>query len=332
MKTILYIEEKPNVRENVIRMIEGVGFFKVLTAATALDAIDIVEKIEVDCVIVGRKISTKEIEVLDHHLRKHKEIKLILMAERRSKVASILKAFEYNIQFETPADVNMLLDTLLSEFEIDCGGQLRGISTASFLQMIELEAKTCVIKVTKAGKAGYLYCDSGSLIEAEMGELNGKEAVFEILNLEDVLLLIDYKVPQKDRTINAPLMSLLLESGRLKDETHPAPKENRSYKRFECELPVEFFYGDLSHEAVIRNISLSGIYLETKGPFTVGKEVEVALFSPSLDKGCRISGIIVRRDENGLGIEFLQANITKMAILRTIIHEVQAVNKDEAIN
>ena len=103
MKTILYIEEKPNVRENFIRMINEVGLFKVLTAGTALEAIDLVERIIIDSIIVGRQINDKEVDILVKYLRMHKEIKLITMVERKSKVASILKAFEYNIQFETPA-------------------------------------------------------------------------------------------------------------------------------------------------------------------------------------------------------------------------------------
>ena len=325
MKTILYIEEKPNVRENFIRMINEVGLFKVLTAGTALEGIDIVEKIKIDSVIVGRQINEKEVDILDKYLRQHKDIKLIMMVERKSQVASILKAFEYNIKFETPLDLNLLLETLLSEFDINYGGQIRGISVASFLQMIELESKSCMIKVVQAGRVGYLYFDSGDLIEAEIEDLKGKEAAFAILDLENALLFIEYDVPQKKRTINAPLMSMLLESGRIKDEVPPTPKEKRSYKRFKCSLPVEFFYDDWAHDGLISNISLSGVFLETKGPFSVGKEVKVALFSPTLDKGCQISGVIVRREHNGIAIEFSPANINKMAILRTVIHEVQAV-------
>jgi len=327
MKAILYIEEKPNVRENFIRMINDVGLLKVLTASTALEAVDLLEKIRIDSVIVGRQISAKEIDILDQYLRRNKEIKLIMMVERKSKIATILKAFEYNIQFETPLDLNLLLETLLSEFDINYGGQLRGISVTSFLQMIEMEGKTCMIKVTQAGRMGFLYCESGDLMHAEIEDLTAKEAAFAILGMENVLLFIDYDVPLKKRTINSPLMKILLESGRLKDEIPPAPKESRSYKRFNCSLPVEFQYGDWSHDGLITNISLSGVFLETKGPFSVGKEVQVALFSPTLDKGCNMSGVIIRREAKGMGVEFLPASITKMAILRTVIHEVQDGNE-----
>ncbi len=327
MKTILYIEEKPNVRENFIRMINDVGLLKVLTAGTVLEAIDLVERIKIDSVIVGRRISAKEVDILDQFLRQHKNIKLIMMVERKSQVANILKAFKYNIQFETPLDLNLLVETLLSEFDLNYGGQVRGISVASFLQMIELEGKTCVVKAIQGGKVGYLYCHKGKLIEAEFENLRAKEAAFAILALENALLYLDYDVPQKERSITSPLMSILLESGRMKDEAAEAPKENRSYKRFNCSLPVEFFYGDWSHEGLISNISLSGVFLETNGPFSVGKEVSVGLFSPTLDKRCQMDGVIVRRDLKGIGIEFLPASINNMAILRTVIHEVQAVNE-----
>jgi hypothetical protein len=64
------------------------------------------------------------------------------MAAKKSHVAGMFKAFEYKMQFEVPVDIALLLERLLDEFGFDSGGQLRGISVASFLQMIELEGKS----------------------------------------------------------------------------------------------------------------------------------------------------------------------------------------------
>ncbi len=328
MKTILYVEEKPAVRENVIRMIEGTGFFKVLACGTVLEAIDVIEKVKADLVLVGRQVSAREVELLDHHLRRRKEVQCIWLAERKSKLASILKAFDYRLQFDTPLDPNMLMETLLAEFNLDYGGHVRGISIASFLQMIELEDKTCVLKITGAGKTGRLYCDSGRLVHAEIGGLKGKEAAFAILEADHALIEIEYGPTAEERTISAPLMSLLLESGRLKDEKPPVPADNRRHRRFDCSIPTTFFYDQWPHEARIRNISLGGVFLETQGPFSVGRQVQVALHSPSLEKGCRINGVIVRRDSGGLGVEFSPAAIHQTSILRTIIHEVQAGGRE----
>ncbi len=332
MKTILYIEDKAHVRENFIRMMDRTGFFNVLSASTALEAVDLVEKLIVDIVIIGRQISAKEVDVLDHYLKQHPNIKLIAMAGRKSPLANILKAFEYKIQFETPLDINLFVDTLLSEFEIDSGGQIRGITIASFLQMIELEGNTCTISVMANGKRGIIYCDGGTPIDAEIGDKKGIDAAYEILGLENTYIALEHNLPDRKKTINTSLMRLLLESGRMKDENGPNRTENRRYRRFECDLPVNFFYGEGTYTGRITNISLNGLFIKTKGPFVVGKEIRIDLYSVTMDRGCQMTGVIIRRDDNGMGITFPLSGINHMAILRTIIHEVQHFQDDALAN
>ena len=325
MKTILFIEERPYVRENFIKLLTGPGdFFKVVTAGSVVEAVDLLQMVKVDIVITGTKMTTKEMEILDNHLRQNKETKLIALAERKSKLAKLIKAFEYKIQFELPVDVHLLLEMIMSEFSIESGGQLRGISISAFLQMIELEDKTCTIQVSSGGKKGSLYCREGELVDAEIDEFNGKAAAFEILGMENPLVVLDYHLSERERRIDAPLMSLLLESGRIRDETPEKKNEKRRYKRFICSLQISFIYDEWTHQGEISNISLSGAYLRTKGPFSVGRPITISFFSQSLDKGCQIGGEIVRRDSEGLGIEFGAATINQMAILRTVIHEVAA--------
>ena len=328
MKTLLYIEEKEHVRENFLRMVNGVGFFNVLTAANVNEAFDITRKLKADIIIAGRQITVEEVEILDRYLKDKPDIKLIVMMERNSKVAKILKAYEYKIQFEMPADTTLLLETLLEEFESNCGGQLRGISLSSFLQMIELEVKSCVVKVMEKGRAGFLYCQSGALIDAEIGDLKGKEAALAILEMENSLIHIDYNMPQKERTIVEPLMGLLLESGRKRDEKILRPEQNRRYKRFDCALPIQFFYDEKTERGVIRDISVGGFYLKTSSAIPVGKKIQVALFSPSLEKGCKIDGIIVRTGSEGVGAKFLPKSMQQLGILRTVIIESQVAYQE----
>jgi Tfp pilus assembly protein PilZ len=133
---------------------------------------------------------------------------------------------------------------------------------------------------------------------------------------------VDYKTPTQKRTINDSMMALLLESGRLKDEHQPKHQERRRYKRVPCSLPVEFVYKEWSYKATISDISLSGIFIQTENPFSVGDEVDIAFYSQTLEKGCRIPGEVVRRAPNGIGVELKPIGINQMAILRTIINEV----------
>jgi len=330
MKTILYIEEKPHVRDNFLRMTNGLGFFHVLTAAKVSEAVDVMKSLKTDIVIAGRQVAAEEVDVLYHYLSDKPDIKLITMAERNSKVAKLLKAYEYNIQFETPADPNLLLETLLKEFEANCGGQLRGISLPSFLQMIELEGKSCLIKVMEAGKSGCLFCRSGNLIDAEFGDLKGKEAAFAILEMENALIYIDYSPPEKERTILEPLMSVLLESGRKKDERLLRPKDHRRHKRFDCALPVKYAYGEKVEKGLIRNIGLGGFFLNTNNAIPVGHQIQIALFSPSLEKGCKMAGTVVRSTADGVGVEFLAGSLKQLGILRTVIIESQVAFHEAA--
>lgn len=323
MKTLLFIEEKLHVRENFMRLLERpAGFFKVLWADTAEKALEIIQTIKIDIIVTGRHVSAKELLLLDQYLRQRSTIRLIVMAERKSRIAGMLKAFEYQIQFDVPVDLSLLLDTLLDEFELQEGGYLRGIGVGSFLQMVELEAKTCIIKVFKGTHSGSLFCYDGELIEAEYADLTGKEAAFRILAMEEPLISIEYSRFEKSKSITIPLMSLLLESGRRNDENRTRKKEKRRYKRFNCEMSVEFSYDGWSHQGILRDLSLGGALLETGEPFAAGAEIEVSLYSQSLNRGCRIVSIIVRKTPNGFGIDFATLSINQMAILRTIINEV----------
>ena len=270
MKTVLFIESLPHVRENFIKLLSSqLCFFNVATVESVPEAIELLEEIKADVVVTGRQTKDRDLALLVQSLRQYPDIKLIVMADRKSQVASLLKAFEYKIKFETPVDIPLLLETLLDEFGINYGGQLRGINIASFLQMIELDGQTCMLKVLSGAKTGYLYCTEGELIEAELPPLTGKEAAFAILGLENPLVTVDYEIPSRERTIHESLMSLLLESGRLKDEQKPKHRERRRYKRIPCSLPVEFVYKEWSYKAVISNISLSGIFIQTDNPFSV---------------------------------------------------------------
>lgn len=330
MKTLLYIEEKDYVRDNFLRMINGVGFFNAMTAANVREAIDIARQFRADIIITGRQITAGDMDILDVYLQDKPDIKLVVMAARKSKFAQILKAYEYKIQFEMPADPTLLLQTLLDEFETDSGGQLRGISLTSFLQMIELEEKSCEIKVMGAGQTGHLYCVSGNLIDAQMGDLKRKEAAFAILELENPLIHIDYQRPDRERTIAEPLMSLLLESGRKRDEQPLRPREKRRYRRYACTLPVKYCCEDKVEKGVIRNISLGGVFLLPRRPIPVGAQIQVALFSPSLEKGAKFAGQVVRAEGEGIGIEFAPRSLKQSGILRTVIIESQATRQNDA--
>jgi Domain of unknown function (DUF4388)/Protein of unknown function (DUF1566) len=108
------------------------------------------------------------------------------------------------------------------------GGQIHGISLDSFLQMAQMEKTTCTLTIRAGNQIGYLYILKGTLIFAETGNITKTDAFYEIIGWDNVIIEIENTCPKKENEINQPLMSLLMDGLRLKDEKMaqaPPPSE-----------------------------------------------------------------------------------------------------------
>lgn len=83
----------------------------------------------------------------------------------------------------------------------------------------------------------------------------------------------------------------------------------RHHPRQRCQIDVDYDTQDGSFKNTIKNISLGGVYIETQEPFTLGQQIELYLTSPINQISCMVTGQVVRRDKNGIGIEF--GNLTR---------------------
>lgn len=101
--------------------------------------------------------------------------------------------------------------------DIEVGGQIQGISLGSFLQIVHMDKTSCTLKIYSNDEIGYLYLKDGDLVAAETGKLNNVEAAYEILSWNKSVIIID-NAPIPDQKITAPLMTILMEGLRRKDE------------------------------------------------------------------------------------------------------------------
>ena len=101
--------------------------------------------------------------------------------------------------------------------DIEVGGQIQGISLGSFLQIVHMDKTSCTLKIYSNDDVGYLYLDDGALIAAEADELNGLEAAYEVMSWNKTVIIID-SAPAPEKNISTPLMSILMEGLRRKDE------------------------------------------------------------------------------------------------------------------
>ncbi|MFZ0611530.1 MAG: response regulator [Desulfobacterales bacterium] len=106
------------------------------------------------------------------------------------------------------------------------GGTLHGVSSGIFLQLIEMEQKTCTVRLEEnnAGQKGILFFRDGELLDARAAQLRGKSAAQRILTWDKVTIAIQNKCPRIDNTVESELQPLILEAARLKDEAS-APED-----------------------------------------------------------------------------------------------------------
>jgi Protein of unknown function (DUF1566)/Domain of unknown function (DUF4388) len=99
------------------------------------------------------------------------------------------------------------------------GGQIHGISLPSFLQMAEMERSTLTLRIGAADRMGRLYLEDGELFDAATGGLTGRQAAYKIISWENAVIQIEPADPTKINAIKQPLMHVLMESLKIKDES-----------------------------------------------------------------------------------------------------------------
>jgi len=128
---------------------------------------------------------------------------------------------------EKPFEIVDLVNTILPALEQDApAGTLNGISIANFLQLIQMEQKTCLFEVDAAeNKKGFFYFEDGILFDAVYGDLKGEEAALKIIPLERVKIRFKNLSKGKkriSRRITTDLMALIMEAMRVYDELQAA--------------------------------------------------------------------------------------------------------------
>lgn len=127
-----------------------------------------------------------------------------------------------------------LSHSAFQHMDAQVGGQIRGIGLPSFLQMAELEQSTFTLRITSAGRVGQLHVAEGQLVAAETSHWTGREAAYRIISWDDASIEIEPADPSRKNEINQPLMHMLMESLKLKDEitssaeAPPAPPEPKA--------------------------------------------------------------------------------------------------------
>lgn len=97
-------------------------------------------------------------------------------------------------------------------------GSIKGFSVSSFIQLLELEQKTCTLHANFEGMKGCLHIKNGVVYDAETGNSRGEEAAILILGWDQAHINLGIDCAQKEKTIHSSLTRLILEASKRKDD------------------------------------------------------------------------------------------------------------------
>jgi hypothetical protein len=78
----------------------------------------------------------------------------------------------------------------------------------------------------------------------------------------------------------------------------------RKYPRKPYSKSVIFNCRDQTYEGSIKNISRSGVFIETTDQFFFGQSIELVISNTRIDRGKRLRGWIVHLSKTGMGVTF----------------------------
>lgn len=116
-----------------------------------------------------------------------------------------------------PIDFEVLLELLDTMTLAAQESVLNGVSLKVFLQMLELEHKTCTLRIVSGYQMGHLHMREGRLIAAKTGQLRDKEAVTAILDWPNCTITISESAHVRE-TMNVPVQTILMEWCITRDE------------------------------------------------------------------------------------------------------------------
>ena len=119
-------------------------------------------------------------------------------------------------------------------------------------------------------------------------------------------------------------LELLLESA---EELHG--KKKRVHDRYPCLITVDCVYQSRASNQFVKNISLGGVFIETRESFSEGEEVSLTLSFGHHSKPFRITAEIVRLIPEGIGVQFKIKSQIQEELIQNILKELKKIKKQK---
>jgi CheY-like chemotaxis protein len=224
MTDILLVDDDTSFLKIMVLSIKAISPSRsVLSALNGLEAIELLKTNSVSLMVTDLKMPKMDgFELLAYVMDHYPDIAVIVttghsISEAQSEVlngAAISVLFKPFALHELQKTVSLLLDK-----QVD-GGTLANVSPGTFIQLIQMERKTCTLRIVekKSGQMGVLFFNEGKLLDARMADQLGESAALEIFSWENISLSIQNDCSLQEQKIKRSMNALILDATRLNDE------------------------------------------------------------------------------------------------------------------
>jgi CheY-like chemotaxis protein len=225
-----------DLKESLSRRMDAVGL---LTAGNGREALECLRSQEIALVVTDLKMPEMDgLELLAAMMQRYGDIPVIVMTGYSTPETERLARQGGAVDFiAKPFSVDALARRVTMRLNQQSeGGTLHNVSSAMFLQLIEMEQRTCTVRLERlpSGTKGILSFVEGELFDARLGDVQGQEAAYEILGWESVSIALQNNCLVRENRIRTALCPLILEAARRRDEKASTPATAAPV----CELPV----------------------------------------------------------------------------------------------
>lgn len=170
------------------------------------------------------------------------------------------------------------------------------------------------------------------LLDIEMPELNGIETTRILQNnnkLKNIPIIIVSSTTRKDEALKAGAKEFLQkpidENKFLETILKYIPLKIRKDKRVDLITNCNFVFEGGQHKGETRDVSVSGIFLETEIPLEIGSHLEISFSIPlnGNKKEIKSDAIVIRKSQNGYGLGFFEISEGAKIFLEEFIKNVK---------
>ena len=204
--------------------------YNLITSNNGISAIEMIKNQSFSVVITDLQMPNMDgYSLLEKIKKNYPDIPVIVItAFDKPKTNLVVKKTGASAYFTKPLVIDDLISCIdnLIKKETE-GGILKNASLEMFIQLIEMESKTCTIRIVneKSNERGVLFFKNGELYNARFSQLIGKQAAYIILSWDKVMISIENTCHVQNKGINEELQAILLDALRMKDERGSNPND-----------------------------------------------------------------------------------------------------------